>query len=230
MPKTALRCYQRMAAKYLMNLEKGKSSKDIFRKIYVNSKWGKSDDGFCSGWGSIGRNATQYVDFINEFISSHDSKTVVDLGCGDFKVGRRLQIPGGGYLGCDVVPEVIAENIKKFSSEKIGFKCIDIINDELPDGELCLIRQVLQHLSNSDILSIIPKIKKYNYVIISDMQIYDPKSINLDIQRFGGERTKLASNLLLEMPPFNLAVEPVLEYKLPDNSEYYLRSVLLTNI
>jgi len=30
------------------------------------------------------------------------------------------------------------------------FLCLDIISDELPDGDLCLLREVLQHLSNRE--------------------------------------------------------------------------------
>lgn len=228
-PGPMLRLRRRLIANYLMHLAKGKSAKDIFSEIYLKSQWGKSKDGYCSGSGSVDENAAPYVEYVNEFIASHNTKTIVDLGCGDFRVGRRLDIRHGQYLGCDIVREVIEENERRSSSDAIKFKCLDIINDILPSGELCLIRQVFQHLSNSDIQKIIPKLHIYKHVIISDVQRYGAKWTNLDIQTFGGARTQLNSNLFLEMPPFDLTLTSVSEYPLPSKPEYYIRSVLLAN-
>jgi len=228
-PRQMLRFQRRLIAFFYMHRAKGKSAKDIFSEIYLKSQWGKSTDGFCSGWGSIDENATPYVEYVNGFISNYNIKSIVDLGCGDFKVGRRLEIGHGHYLGCDVVSEVIEENKKKISSDRVNFQCLDMINDILPTGQLCLVRQVFQHLSNADIQKIIPKLRIYEHVLISDVQVYEAKWTNLDIQTFSGTRTQLNSNLFIEMPPFDVPVTPVLEYPLTSNPEYYIRAVHLNH-
>ena len=79
---------------------------------------------------------------------------VVDLGCGDFQIGANLiaQLPNIVYVGCDIVLEIIAEHQRMYASERVRFQHIDIVSDPLPEGDVYLIRQVLQHLSNSEIL------------------------------------------------------------------------------
>ena len=44
----------------------------------------------------------------------------------------------------------------------------NIVTDPLPDGELCLIRQALQHLSNADIQAISEKCTKYPRLIVTE--------------------------------------------------------------
>src|SRR5260221_3517435 len=81
--------------------------------------------------------------------------TVVDLWSGGFTVGRALleNLPGSEYIGCDIVPELIAHNNASYASDKISFRRLDLVSDPLPDGDVCLVRQVLQHLSNADIMA-----------------------------------------------------------------------------
>ena len=65
------------------------------------------------------------------------------------------------YAGCDVVPSLIEHLNETYGGENIEFHCRNIVEDELPDGDLCLIRQVLQHLSNREIERILNNVKKY---------------------------------------------------------------------
>ena len=57
------------------------------------------------------------------------------------------------YNGVDIVDELIEHNRKTFRHPNIRFHCMDAAKDnvDLPFGELLIIRQVLQHLSNADI-------------------------------------------------------------------------------
>ena len=96
---------------------------------------------------------------------------MIDLGCGDFTVGRELteRLKNVKYTGCDIVPELIAHNARAFSNHRIAFKALDIVHDELPDGDICLVRQVLQHLPNEDIKHVLAKLANYKAVFITEI-------------------------------------------------------------
>ena len=230
LPRSLNNFQNRLIANYQMYLVKGKTTEEVFREIYRNARWGNSEEKtfcYCSGCGSVNENATPYVDFVNTFLSTHKIRSIIDLGCGDFRVGSRMDLVDREYIGCDVVAEVIQNNMEKFGDRNIEFKCMDIIEEELPDGELCLIRQVFQHLSNADILKILPKLGKFTYVLITDAQLYSAKWENLDMPTFGGTRSQINSVLFLEHSPFNMPAKSVLEYSLPTNPRYYIRTVLI---
>ena len=71
-----------------------KEVKTVFSDIYEKSLWGESKEKFCSGMGSSEVNSNEYVAWVNQFITDKKIQSVVDLGCGDFQVGRRLELPG----------------------------------------------------------------------------------------------------------------------------------------
>jgi hypothetical protein len=93
--------------------------------------------------------------------------TIIDLGCSDFHLDRALvaKIPSLIYVGCDTVPELIAHNRKLYTDERVSFRQLDIVTDPLPEGDVYLVRQVLQHLSNAEITSFLQCSNcKYLYV------------------------------------------------------------------
>lgn len=66
------------------------------------------------------------------------------------------------YTGVDVVEELVKYNVKHFRHPNIKFICMDAANDEpLPDGEILIIRQALQHMKNADIKKILGKAAKF---------------------------------------------------------------------
>lgn len=188
-----------------------------FRAIYKEQRWGKGDNGeFFSGHGSRGKVVGEYVDLIGRFIGEYSSSksgiTIVDLGCGDFAVGRSLTERIKGipyrYIGCDIVPELIAYNTRTFSSDKIIFKQLDIVQDDLPPGDICLVRQVFQHLSNRDIELALSKLAIYGnvfitegYPVINEGPINPDKPVGFDV-RFNW-RTGRGRGVELDQAPYN---------------------------
>jgi SAM-dependent methyltransferase len=132
----------------------------VFQDVYRRGLWGHDGSSkFFSGIGSRGRATELYVEHMAEILRLRSQElgrplTVVDIGCGDFRVGRALldRLPGFDYVGCDIVPELIAHNLATYGSDRVTFRQVDVVCDPLPDGHVCLIRQVFQHLSNADIL------------------------------------------------------------------------------
>jgi len=196
----------------------------VFDRVYKEKKWGDKG-GFFSGEGSLPKNTLNYRNYVEKFIKENNIKKVLDLGCGDFRVGKLINWNNAEYIGADVVKSLIYRNNKLYSNKKIKFIKKNIIVNKLPDADLCLIRQVLQHLSNKDIKKIIKKIIKYRYILVTDSISINPKKrLNLDIPR--GRNRKYG--LYLELPPFNQKSKIVLSY-FEKNKKYILRTILLEN-
>jgi hypothetical protein len=104
------------------------------------------------------------------------------------------------------VPSLVEHLNKKYKTEMAEFKCVNIVEDELPDGDLCLIRQVLQHLSNAEIERVLHNARKFKYLIIKE-HYPSPKTkfaSNLDIPYGPSVRVQFDSEIVLDEPPFNL--------------------------
>jgi len=168
-----------------------------------------------SGSGSRGEAAVQYANSVKDFILSNNIKSVVDLGCGDFFIGKQIAIVVENYVGIDVAPSLIEFNNKKFGGDNISFICADITSDDLPEGTLCLVRQVLQHMSNAQIARLLSRLRKYEFVIITEHQpgVEDLKIPNID--KVHGDDTRLykGSGVYLDKAPFNVSgVRLLFEY------------------
>jgi SAM-dependent methyltransferase len=133
----------------------------------------------------------------------------VDLGCGDFRVGRQLLPLCSSYIGIDIVKPLVRSNQEKHGSSTIQFEHLDIVNDELPDGDVCFVRQVLQHLSNDQIVQIIQKLKKYKWVFITEHYPSDNNKIKPNLDKAHGGDIRLYNNsaVYLAEPPFSLPNE-----------------------
>jgi hypothetical protein len=196
-----------------------KSAGEIFTTIYRNNHWGRRwRQKFCSGPGSYEEAVVvPYVESVREFLTGLPrAPHVVDLGCGDFRVGRRLREVCSDYVACDVVPDLIQHNRKAFARLRVDFRCLNIIEDELPAGEVVFLRQVLQHLSNEQIARVLPKLSRYRFAIITEHLPGDPAFVpNLDHRCGSGIRVTRNSGVVLTAPPFNFKVA----------SQRHLRSV-----
>jgi glycosyltransferase involved in cell wall biosynthesis len=189
-----------------------KSLEEIFTDIYERNLWGGNPGEYFSGSGSDESVARPYAKAVNDFIRQLAIRSVVDLGCGDFRVGSLVNSPDIDYLGVDVVPALIDRNEALYGSSQVAFECLDIVNDELPDADLCLVRQVLQHLSNRQITILLSKLEKYRYVLITEHypapELY--QGPNEDMVPGSDTRILKGSAVVVDAPPFGLAVKRTL--------------------
>ncbi len=184
----------------------GKTAAETFAEIYERNIWGGESGEFYSGDGSDEKYANVYAAAIKKFVEEKNVERVVDLGCGDFRVASKFVSDDFFYTGCDVVASLIDCLNEKYKSEKIEFRRVDIIEDPLPDGDLCLIRQVLQHLSNREIARVLRNAEKYKYLIITE-HYPNPRNKftpNLDISHGPNVRARFGSAVVFDQPPFNL--------------------------
>lgn len=185
--------------------KKDKDVSSTFTSIYENKRWGvKGEEKFNSGTGSDDYISKNFVDFARKYIQKNNIISIVDLGCGDFRVGEQYILPEvKKYIGVDVVDTLIQHHQKEHSDEVKSFKCLDIINDPLPKAELCIIRQVLQHLSNEQVKEILIKLRTYKYVLVCDHVPGGDFTPNKDKKHGEDIRLKDNSGLVFNEAPFN---------------------------
>lgn len=204
------------------------STPQTFNHIYKNQLWGsKEGQPFCSGDGSHREDAVSpYVAMVRNFIATHQIRSVLDLGCGDFNVGSRIVSSDLCYTGVDIVQDLIDYNQSRFGSDCVNFCCLDVIEGPLPDADLCLVRQVLQHLSNQQIATTLRTLSKFPYVIVTE-HVYSGDGLkpNLDKGKGPGTRIPRKSGIFLESKPFRMPVKLLMEIPLRENET--LRTVLL---
>jgi hypothetical protein len=230
LPAPLLRWRQRRVVARIRAEYAKKSVKEAFAAIYQDNRWGGQKGDLCSGVGSVEAFAVAYAARVNAFINTHGIASLVDLGCGDFRVGRRLARPGLDYTGVDVVDAVVRRNQELYGSDSIRFVCRDATAEALPPAGLCLIRQVLQHLSNAEIAAVLRNCGQYPYVLITEHVPAGPvRQPNLDKPHGPDIRLLDGSGVFLELPPFGLPVTPLFETEHGGNLGGVLRTVLLVN-
>lgn len=184
-------------------------TKDAMIQVYEKGLWGTHTSGFYSGLGSHHPNAVDpYIETVIGFLDTLESPlTVCDLGCGDFNVGKHLVEHADRYISIDIVPELIKRNSIGFQDDCTEFHCLDITVDDLPSGDCALVRQVLQHISNAEVKSVVKKLYNYKYVILTEHIPEGDFEPNKDIISGQGTRLKKGSGIDLLAPPFNFKVK-----------------------
>ncbi|MBO6524915.1 MAG: class I SAM-dependent methyltransferase [Balneolaceae bacterium] len=182
-------------------------------QIYEKNLWGGNNDEFYSGFGSHQSELVKpYLDVVSTFLISFEEPLIVcDLGCGDFNIGKELVQYSKKYIAVDIAENLIQRNKETFKSEKIEFHCRDIAKEELPKGDCAILRNVLQHLSNKEVKSIIEKLGGYKYVILTEHLPRVAFIPNKDIISGQGIRLKKQSGIDLLAPPFNFEVKETKE-------------------
>ena len=184
-------------------------TKDAMQQVYAMQLWGKNESAFYSGDGSHEAILVEpYLEVIASFLKSFKSPlSVCDLGCGDFNIGKHLVPYTKQYIAVDIVPELIQYNQETFNESKLTFQCLDIAQDDLPNADCALVRQVLQHLSNVEIQSIVTKLRNYQYVILTEHIPQGEFEANKEIISGQGIRLKKKSGVNLLAAPFNFKVK-----------------------
>jgi SAM-dependent methyltransferase len=212
-PKPLRESYGRSRARRAMADYAGKTTEQVFTHIYKTGAWGKANDPdrpYFSGRGSHQDSVVAaYVDAVRSFITTLPAKPdVLDLGCGDFAVGSKLRDMCARYTACDIVADVIAFNRQAFAQRDVDFRVLDITRESPPQADIVFIRQVLQHLSNSQVADALARITgRYKYLVLTE---HLPKNRdftpNLDKPAGPDIRLRMGSGLDLRKPPFDLQV------------------------
>ena len=200
----------------LENEFKNMNNPEVFDKIYKERLWGENSEGLAiSGSGSNNKEIIDpYISIIRDFLSKKKPSVIVDIGCGDFNIGSKFTDLAKKYIACDVSKVILEKNKEKFLSlENVSFQFFDLSKDQLPHGDVCLIRQVLQHLKNDDINLFVKKLnlnKPYKYLIVTEHLPFK-RDFKPNLDKKSGKRTRLLidSGVVLDKEPFNLMFSKV---------------------
>jgi len=179
------------------------------QQVYRDKLWGDNGTDFYSGEGSHHpEQVDPYVAVVTSFLKSFKTpQSICDLGCGDFNVGQQWVPYVKNCVAVDIVPELIEFNTKVFDFRNVAFCCRDLAKDALPKGDCAILRQVLQHLSNTEVKKVVDKLYDYKYVLLTEHLPEGEFVPNLDIISGQGIRLKKHSGLDLMKAPFHLKVK-----------------------
>ncbi|NBO71223.1 MAG: hypothetical protein EBU66_14495 [Bacteroidetes bacterium] len=173
--------------------------KNIFTRIYEEGTWGDgSVHNPFSGTGSAPDNAVPFVRFVADTINKYGILSIFDFGHGDWSIWRDYKFENLNYVGVDVAGGLSQKNQDLFGSEKIRFLEVDE-NYILPEGELLICKEVLQHLSLNEINRILPQFSKFNYLILCNA-FFDEDSFIFKMRFFLQFRTRLSKLLNFQWP------------------------------
>lgn len=174
-----------------------KDCKEVFTDIYARKVWG---DG--SGGGS-GEQAQPYCDFISEYVIHPTFVfTVLDIGCGDLRVAKRVNWGVANYIGMDAYGAYI--DPMTIPNRMMVWNGVDVLNAPLPAADLVLCKEVLQHLSNEQIQTLLDRTAHYPRRLFANSTFGD--NVNEDITT-GDFRP-----VDLTLAPFNQPAKTVFTY------------------
>lgn len=195
------------------------STSAVFDSIYKEKAWSHGkDEGSLSGEGSEG----SWLDASVEAILTYPdlaSRSVVEIGCGDFNFGSRIAPHTTFYTAIDVSPVIIEANKRTYAGlDNVEFKAVNGEDAVLPQGQLVIIRQVLQHLTNGEIAAIMRSVLASNpeQVFVFEDVPADVFAPNRDLPVAGPfTRIGLSSGVDLRSAPFSLPFVLATEWRHP---------------
>ena len=210
---------QKIRMIFLFGEKKVKYKADIRKKAFEliekERRWGNDS---ASGWGSTieyTKKARAIIEFV---IREYKIKSLYDAACGEFSwmhILLQMQPDDFKYIGGDVVSALISSHSEKYP--KYEFKVIDFVCDKLPNCELILCRDALQHLPVEDISKSLENFSNSSAKFLL---------ATTHLRRYGwknGRNIRMAQcrdrNLMLK--PFNLP-DPLVIFSEQDESHKYL--------
>ena len=127
---------------------------EVFSNIYRDNGW--KDPESRSGVGSRMEETRVVRSALPDLLRQLDVKTFLDAPCGDLNWIRHVELGAIDYIGADIVPELIADNTRRFSGvtgpggTRYRFQVLDLVTDTVPKVDLVLCRDCLVHLSLRD--------------------------------------------------------------------------------
>ena len=178
-----------------------------FDYVYQKGLWGAQySSGQGSHWPPL---VNAYVDCFRTFLREKTvgNTTIIDIGCGDFNIGKNFIDDCNQLIGIDVSQSIIEMNKSRYQFKNTYFLRLDARKDKLPDGDIAILRQVLQHLDNHSISEILENIKRTScsWLIVTEHVPACTFDANQDIPKASADiRLNIKSGIDIEKPPFNI--------------------------
>lgn len=165
----------------------------VFTDVYENKVWGDNqlpEYNGSSGGGSAVEYNDHYIPFLKKVLAEKDIRTVVDLGCGDFRCGKLIYDDMDvTYTGYDAYQKVVEYNSTQFPSPKYTFQHLDFYTykEHIKHGDLCILKDVLQHWPLQNIYTFLDYIihhQKFKYILICNCGYQTTHNTNIPIGAF----------------------------------------------
>jgi len=115
-----------------------------FQRIFEDNAWGNSES--VSGEGSnLGRTAVVRA-ALPGLLARHGVRSLLDAPCGDFYWMKEVDLRDIDYIGVDIVPDIIALDVERYTGPRRRFLLGDLVDGSLPRADLILCRDCLVHL------------------------------------------------------------------------------------
>ena len=124
-----------------------------------------------------------YIDFLNKKIATVNS--VTEVGCGDFRIGKRLNLQDKSYTCYDVVPKVV-DHLK--NTYNVGtFILGDGRTSELAPADLLVMKDVSMHWHQADSMhSLLNLNPGFSEILITNNGYHNVDKRDLDVLRLHG--------------------------------------------
>ena len=177
-----------------------RTPEERFRQIHSANYWANAES--RSGEGSTLEATRRATQAIEEFVQTHEVRSMLDVPCGDFNWMKNVDL-GIPYIGGDIVDALIADNEKRYANGMRKFQVIDLTKSKLPQCELVHTRDCLNHLSIPDIKSALTNICSSGATYIAITQF---PAVTVNRNQASGFTYR---ELNFRLPPFNWP-EPVI--------------------
>lgn len=172
------------------------ASQRIFTRIFDDNAWKSWET--RSGSGSTRQATEALMPAITVLLESLGVRVLIDAGCGDVNWMADLVPQLDLYFGLDIVEPLLTQNNRLLGGRPgVFFKVADISHDALPKADAILCRNVLSHLTNSDIVAALNNFAKSGATWLI-ATTHDGVSQNQDTQ------TGVWRHVDLTKVPFNL--------------------------
>ncbi len=209
-PRPVKSIIQRWRANQVQRQYAALSLADTFDRIYQSNAWGGAASLPKSGTGSADRYVDAYCQLLRPLLKAHGIESVADLGCGDFNTGRAVAGMVREYTGVDISQRMVDANARQYGGDRIRFIQADLTRDPLPPAGAAILRQVLQHLTNAEVMAVLDNVLRTYALAIVTEHIYTGRDAtpNLDIAHGPGTRVPAKSGVYIDRAPFSRQASP----------------------
>jgi len=170
-------------------------------KDFWNRRFGTPET-YC-GSGSYIQNTKETISWIQDMLKLTKTKSILDLGCGDWNWMKEVNLEGIHYTGIDLDEEFIEENKEKYPQHT--FLVADALKGKYPTVDLVICRDLLLHLKDEDIAKILEKIinsKSIYFMTSSHMGGANRDFSNREKKKVYTRRKRPSRRVNLLIPPW----------------------------
>lgn len=124
---------------------RGRHLEVVFGGIHDGNLWGEPES--VSGPGSSLAETEAVRRELPGLLRELKVRTLLDAPCGDGWWITQTPLELDGYLGIDIIPELIARNRERYRTPWLRFEVRDATRDPLPRADVILCRDLLIHFS-----------------------------------------------------------------------------------